>query len=159
MKEPSEKEVNSTKEKCILHEASTKISSKEKLVSIQTNRSWLKLVEAAKVRIYLPILAILPTLCNNEVPKMQYHRKCQSLFTLKRELESLKRKMLINEDSPNKQLKICESYKHPIRNKEPSSRILKKICLFCKKTKMLKGNITRERLILATQLLSQRMLH
>jgi len=68
MKEPSEKEINSPKEKCILHEASTKIDSKEKLVSFQTNRSWLTLVEAAKVRSYLPLLAIVPTLCNNEVP-------------------------------------------------------------------------------------------
>ena len=133
MKEPSEKEVNSTKEKCILHEASTKIDSKEKLVSFQTNRSWLTLVEAAKVRNYLPLLAILPTLCNNEVPKIQYHRKCRSLFTLKRELESLKRKMPINEDIQMSNLKSMNPINilKKIKNHHPES--FKKYVSFVKR--------------------------
>ncbi len=61
------------------------------LVSPESFDSWLTLLEAARVRAHTSILEANELLCENEVPKIFYHRTCRCLFTMKRSLEALKR--------------------------------------------------------------------
>jgi hypothetical protein len=84
------KEKKSPEDQCIIHQ--TVSDEDEHLVSPQSYNSWLTLLEAAKVRNHAPVLDIAKELADQEVPKIFYHRKCRSLFTVKRDLETLKRK-------------------------------------------------------------------
>lgn len=138
--------VSPEKEKCILHKHSIKIDKSEKLVELQNYESWLTLLEAAKVRNYAPVLELCTTLSGNEFPNIAYHRKCRSLFTMKKDLDSLKRKAIVIENEE------CSSSKRPKRNDAASHTLFEKECLFCGKPKLLKGTCSRERLIQATQL-------
>ena len=60
------------------------------LISPLSYESWVTLLEAAKVRKHDGILKIARNVKEGEVPVLFYHRKCRSVFTLKRDLESLK---------------------------------------------------------------------
>ena len=77
------------KNQCIIHMTASK-EDDEHLVSPQSYDSWFTLLEAAKVRNHAPILDIAKQLEDKEVPKIFYHRKCRSLFTMKRDLETEK---------------------------------------------------------------------
>lgn len=82
----------SSKDQCIIQYKTVSSEGDDFLVSPQSYDSRLTLLEAAKVRHHSPILEIAKLLEGNEVPKIFYYRKCRSLFTLKRDLETLKRK-------------------------------------------------------------------
>ena len=79
----------SAKNQCIIHMTASK-EDDEHLVSPQSYDSWFTLLEAAKVRNHAPILDIAKQLEGKEVPKIYNHRKCRSLFTMKRDLETEK---------------------------------------------------------------------
>ena len=78
------------KAKCIIHQAST--GEEEHLVSPQNFASWQSLLEAARLRNCTKILEAAKDLKEGEIPDPHHHRKCRSLFTMKRDLESLKHK-------------------------------------------------------------------
>ena len=78
---------------CIIHQQTSKDDEDEHLVNPKDYDSWQTLLEAAKVRNHTPILDIAKDLRENDVPTIHYHRKCRSLFTMKRELDTLKRKV------------------------------------------------------------------
>ena len=84
-KEPS-------KDQCIIHYKTVSNEDDDHLVSPQSYDSWQTLLEAAEVRNHFPILEIAKRLEGNEVPKIFYHQRCRSLFTMKRYLKTLKRK-------------------------------------------------------------------
>ena len=82
----------SSKDQCIIHYTTVSYEGDDHLVSPQSYDSWLTLLEATKVRNHFPILQIAKLLEGNEVPNIFYHRRCRSLFTMKRDLKTLKRK-------------------------------------------------------------------
>ena len=59
------------------------------LICPQTYDSWLTLLKAAETRKYDPITDAAKELGENEFPKIYYHRKCRSIFTMKRDLETI----------------------------------------------------------------------
>jgi hypothetical protein len=66
---------------------------------------------------------------------------------MKKDLDSLKRKASdVTEDEE------CSSSKRPKRSEASSQTLLENQCLFCEKTKLMKGTCSREKLIKATQL-------
>ena len=83
------KPVNHT---CILHSKSAATDSDDHLISPQSYESWLTLFEAAKIRNITPVLDVAQNLEEQEVPSIFYHRNFRSIFTLKRDLETIKRK-------------------------------------------------------------------
>ena len=89
---------------------------------------------------------IAKTVDENHIPSIAYHRKCRSLFTMKRDLESIKRK---REESVDE-----ESNPTKRRCRKPSSegRVYDPVCIFCSKVKFMKSPKTREKLIQAVQL-------
>ena len=90
------------------------------IVSIKDEASWKTLLEAAKVRDYQHLLGI------EDFQKVQYHRKCRQVFTMKRDLEKITKNK--NEKNVPKPL----PRKQHERNKT-SSHILPPRCIFCDK--------------------------
>ena len=130
---------------CIVHYKSSK---DEHLVTLQNYESWKTMLEAAKLRNFKPILDIANKLSEKETPTIYYHRNCRSLFTMKRNLDTLKRKsQQADEASENS----CTS-KRPSRRSSSEARVYDQICIFCNKDKFLKGSKSREKLTQAVQL-------
>lgn len=139
MGEPKDK-----KELCII--CLQKFENEDRSVSPQAYESWQTLLEAAKIRCHAPIIDVAKQLGTNEFPKIYYHRKCRSIFTMKRDLETLKRKAneSLDDDAGCTSKRLCR------RSKE--STVYNEICIFCNKVKFEKGSRTREKLTQAAQL-------
>jgi len=140
----------SVKRQCIIHISST-VEDVEQLVSPKTQESWLTLLEAAKVRNHAPVLELAERQ-TDEIPEIYYHRKCRSLFTMKRDLETLKRKS----SESSKDTAACTSGTTPKRPNRRStsveSRVYENVCIFCNKIKYQRNSKTREKLNQAVQL-------
>ena len=70
---------------CIIH--CTDDNSKP--ATLQGLESWKTLHRAAKIRKHTKILEIANGLGEGEVPDIQYHRKCRSIFTMKKDLRAI----------------------------------------------------------------------
>ena len=81
-------------DRCCIHYSSLKDN---KLVALSSLESWKTFLEAAKKRNHAFILEIASKSPDNEIPKLQYHKACRSMFTLKRDLEKIE---LADEDAP-----------------------------------------------------------
>ena len=102
---------------------------------------WLTLLEAAKIRKHKPILDIAVTLGENEIPgNLVYHRKCRSLFTVKRDLEASKSKV----DEASEVEESNNSAKRPCRRPSSETRVYNPVCIICNKDKYLKVPRSRE---------------
>ena len=64
------------------------------LVSLKDLESWKTLLNAAVIRNLEGILSIAKTLKEGEIPRISYHRKCRSIFTLKRDLKKLSQSVI-----------------------------------------------------------------
>ena len=138
-------EESKDKEQCIICAASNKRD--DHLVSPQTYESWQTLLEAAKVRSHHPIIDVAKHLGDKEVPKMYYHRKCRSVFTMRRDLETaMKRKASesLSDDTGSSSKRLCR--------RSSESRVYSAICIFCNKIKFQKSSGSREKLTQAVQL-------
>lgn len=94
-------------------------------------------MDEAAVRKHEGVLATSRTLEEGEVPEIYYHRKCCSLFTMKKDLEEL--------------TKIAQSHRmyniRPTSTANSSSRVYARNCVFCQKDKYVKGTRNREKLV------------
>ena len=84
MEEPKD-----NKEQCIICTKKAESDDHLPVVTLQTYESWQTLHEAAKIRSYTPIMELDKQLGDKEIPRIHYHRKCRSVFTMKRDLETL----------------------------------------------------------------------
>ena len=73
---------------CVIH-CSPNDETESKLISPQNINSWKTLITAAEIRNHTPILELAKKLSDGEVPDVKYHRKCRSIFTMKKDLERL----------------------------------------------------------------------
>ena len=60
-----------------------------RMAPLKDLESWKTLINAATIRNHEPILEIVKTLEEGELPKVTYHRQCRSVFTPKRNLDKL----------------------------------------------------------------------
>ena len=127
---------------CILHTISPE-NNEESLISPQNYRSWLTLLEAATVRQHEPILNVANVVENEQTPMIYYHRKCRSLFTMKYDLETLKRKA---SDECIDETDGSGFAKRPDRRSSLCGRVYEETCIFCNKMKYIKNHNTREKL-------------
>lgn len=137
-------------EQCIIHHGSVSTEDTH-VVTLKDYASWKTLLDAAKLRNHVPILQIAKSLKQDEIPNLGYHRQCRSLFTMKRDLEALKRKAEHTCDDDNDTDTNCEA-KRLSRTVSVESRIYARICIFCEQVKYVKRTQTREKLVQATQL-------
>ncbi len=139
------------KEVCIIC-ASNSSEKEDHLAMVKTFNSWQTLYEAARVRIHASILEVAKQLLEKEIPNIRYHRKCRSLFTIKRDLETMKRKAsegLIEDTDPSSP---STSSKRLCKRSRSESRVYDAVCIFCNKVKFLKSSRSRETLTQAIQL-------
>ena len=94
------------------------------LITPQTHESWQTLLKAAEIRDYAPITDAAKQVQENEIPKVHYHRKCRSVFTMKRDLHTLMKRKA--ETTPG-----CSSKRYSRRPSE--SRVYDPVCIFCGK--------------------------
>ena len=90
--------------------------------------SWKSLLKAATIRNHRLLLDLAENVKEGEIPHVSYHRKWRSLFTIKRDLESISQTAAAASQIP-------EFNKQRSRREEPSTtRTHPKICIFCQKT-------------------------
>ena len=70
---------------CIIHCS----SDDSKPATLQSVESWKSLLRAAQIRQHTPLLELSTGLQENQVPHIQYHRKCCSVFTMKCQLDAI----------------------------------------------------------------------
>ena len=134
--------------RCIIHFSACDDS--DALISPKDIKSWSTLYEAAKIRNHKPILEIAEHLNENEIPKnVMYHRKCRILFTIKRDLQTIKRR---REEASEEEGNGSTAKKRPSRRSTTDTRLYDPVCIFCNKEQYLKETRSREKLIKAVQL-------
>lgn len=143
---------------CIIHHETVSAEDCDHLVSPQTYNSYLTLLEAAKVRNHSAILDAAKLVKEGEVPKIFYHRKCRSIFTMKRDLETIKRQREESVSDVRLSAEASSVSKRPCRSSTLESRVYKPICIFCDKEKFVKGSKSREKLTQAVQLRADKTL-
>ena len=79
---------NSTSDGCIIHCT----DASDDLARIQSMELWKTLLNAATIRHHQAVLDVASNLPDGVVPNIKYHRKCRSTFTMKKLLESIKKK-------------------------------------------------------------------
>ena len=128
---------------CIIHCSD---EASDSLVTLKSLDSWQTLRRAAEIRQHGPVLSIAEPLKEGEVPNVQYHRKCRSIFTMKKTLDSILSKQ---DGSEPTEVSLRRSSRHL----PSTSTIHDKVCIFCgKSSKYLKRQNTREHLIQCTEL-------
>lgn len=120
------------KHPCIPHSNSVQTDSDDHLISSQSYEAWLTLFEAAKISKFTPVLDVAENLEDHEVLSIFYLSKCRSIFTINRDLETIKRK---NQNPQNEEVEdfIQATTK---RNVTPPTRVYSKDCIFCKRVKL-----------------------
>ena len=130
---------------CIIHHESVR-NYEEGLTSPQDLSSWKTLLKAAEIRNHQPILNIAANTEEGKIPEIYYHRKCRSLFTMKKSLESISKQKQFtgDQEDPDKQERRASNRQVPAS----TSRVYEAVCLFCNKiSKYTKGENTRENLV------------
>ena len=79
---------NSTSDSCIIHCA----NASDALVDIQYMESWKTLLNAATIHHHQGVLDVASNLSDGVILNIKCHRKCRSKFTMKKLLESIKKK-------------------------------------------------------------------
>ena len=111
------------------------------LVRPKDEESWSTLVRAAAVRKHKPLFDIAETLNEGEIPGIYYQRKCRSVFTMKKLLETISKQQGTDNQEPT------TAKRTSIRQSPTTSTTYEHVCIFCeKKSKYLKGTRNRETL-------------
>lgn len=128
---------------CIIH---CSADDSDALVYPQDLNSWKSLLRAAEIRQHTPVLDLAVDLEEGKIPDVQYHRKCRSIFTMKRDLDSILSKGTSVDPS-------TLSSRRSSRGTPSTSRVYDQICIFCNKSsRYLKGQKTREPLVQCIEL-------
>ena len=133
--------------RCIIHSPS--VSKGERLCTSRNFQSWQNLLEAAKVRHHMPLLSVAETLEGEQIPNIAYHRTCRVQFTMKRELEMLKRKGHSSDEDLGEKTSV-KRLQRELPSRE--TRVYEAVCIFCRRNKYIKKENSREKLIQARQL-------
>ena len=128
--------------------------SKSTLTKLKKEETWKKIVEAAKIRSYKPVLELAATHETNLPSDVSYHRECQQMFTLKSTLESIKKNSNIQKEKEQQKkgslqslLNSCQdfetsapsapqlrsSFNLPSSTSSASNTLLPELCIICNK--------------------------
>eukprot|EP00745_Piridium_sociabile_P027749 TRINITY_DN44663_c0_g1_i3.p1 TRINITY_DN44663_c0_g1~~TRINITY_DN44663_c0_g1_i3.p1 ORF type:complete len:1606 (-),score=395.32 TRINITY_DN44663_c0_g1_i3:590-5317(-) len=126
---------------CIIHCSNDET---DKLTSPESVDSWKTVLNAAEIRKHGPILEIAKGLHEDEIPQIQYHRKCRSIFTMKKLLQKLQASKEKDVEATDNE----EATKRPSRQGPSSCRTYAPVCIFCQKeNKYCTRQRTREPLV------------
>ena len=123
---------------------------------IKDQASWETLLNAAKIRKFEPLIELDKNLGQSNIPAIKYHRKCRSLFTLKRDFQKL------NSENGKTLLPTSSNIRSSNRNSSSSQRRecekLPFSCIFCQKTKRVRGTETKEKLNLCVEFRADKLI-
>ena len=111
---------------CIIHCS----DDESLLISPKDLDSWKSLLKAATIRNHVPLHDLAENAKDGEIPPVTYHRKCRSLFTMKRELEKVSQTTV--EETP--EFNVSSEEQRPRRQEPSTSRTQPEIWIFCEKT-------------------------
>ena len=134
--------------RCIIHCSN---DNSRELTSPQNTESWATLLRAAEIRDHKPLLDVSKTLKDGEIPNVLYHRKCRSIFTLKRDLDKISKECKKTEDDASDSDAVDRRFS--IRGAPSTSTTYERVCIFCRKnSKYPRGSRSREVLIQCSEL-------
>ena len=142
-------------DKCIIHFEQV---TREHLVELKDQESWKTLLNAAKIRKFKTVIELGKNLGESDIPAVKYHRKCRSLFTLKRDMQKS------NSENDKTFLPASSNIRSSNRNSTSSQcRECEKLpfnCRFCQQTwtKRVKGTETKEKLNLCVELRADKLI-
>ena len=112
-------------ERCIIHCS----DDESLLISPKDLDSWKSLLRAASIRNHVPLHDLAENAKDGEIRPVTYHRKCRSLFTMKRELEKVSQTTV--EETP--EFNVGSEEQRPRRQEPSTSRTYPELCIFCEK--------------------------
>lgn len=80
------------------------------LTKLQSEATWKKIVQAAKIRNYKPVLDIVESREMNPPVDFSYHRDCYQVFTMKTMLDRLQKKSNWQKEKEERNMKTLQSY-------------------------------------------------
>ena len=124
---------------CIIHCT----NDSEELTALRDIRSWESLLKAAEIRQYNPVLDLAEKSKDGEIPGICYHRKCRSIFTIKKDLDRI---FKAKGTTGNAEFSMSQE-RRSSRGPPAKGTTYDRICIFCnKESKYGKGQQTREKL-------------
>ena len=75
-----------------MHCADDTVKSPSPLITPVSHQSWKTLLDAAATRQHATLMDVAKGLKEGDIPGIQYHRECRSIFTLKKSLDAIKEK-------------------------------------------------------------------
>lgn len=126
--------------KCIIHCS----DDTDNLITPKSVDSWNTLLRAAQIRQHDPILELAKDTPEGEIPALNYHRKCRSIFTMKKALAGI---------IAQKKKTTSGGHARVGRASPSTSTTYEANCIFCqKKNKYAKRQKTREVLVKCREL-------
>ena len=148
---PKKRTCLDTRSGCIIHCT----DESGELSALHDIQSWKSLLRAAEIRQYKPILDLVESLKDEEIPDICYHRKCRSIFTMKKDLERISK----DEGTSCNSKSSTSQDRRSSRGPSAKGTTYERICIFCnKESKYGKGKQTREKLIQCSDLRSDQMI-
>ena len=121
------------------------------LTTLRYIRSWESLLKAAEIRQYKPVLDLAEKSKDGEIPGICYHRKCRSIFTMKKDLDRI---FKANGTTGNPEFSMSQE-RRSSRGPLGKGNTYERICMFCnRESKYGKAQQRREKLIQCSDLRS-----
>lgn len=142
---------------CIIHTSDE--PPENNLITPKDDRSWQTLLNAAHVRKHAPLLEIAARLKKGQVPLVYYHKSCRSVFTMKRDLDTIEKKKTVKSNQMENIDAAVNLELRVLPNRSPTtSRIYNKLCIFCDRIKYKKKERTKEKLLQCVELRADKTL-
>lgn len=121
------------------------------LTALHDIRSWESLLKAAEIKQYETVLDLAEKWKDGEIPGICYHRKCRSIFTMKKDLDRI---FKAKGTTGNPEFSMSQE-RRSSRGPPAKGTTYDRICIFCNREgKYGKGKQTRENLIQCSDLRS-----
>ena len=108
---------------CIIHCTDNRTD----LDTLKDEESWKTLLKAAEIRQHQALLELAKSLSEGEIPTVYYHRKCRSVFTMKKLLDKISHKTASDHD--NQELTAARRLSN--RCSPTTSTTYERLCIFC----------------------------
>ena len=122
---PKKRTCLDTRSGCIIHCT----DESGELSALHDIQSWKSLLKAAEIRQCKPILDLVESLKDEEIPDICYHRKCRSIFTMKKDLERISK----DEGTSCNSKSSTSQDRRSSRGPSAKGTTYERICIFCNK--------------------------
>ena len=134
---PTKKARKEPMETCIIHMSSAQNDPQIRTM-VKNSQSWDPLLDAAKIRNFIPILDLAAGCQPGEIPDVKYHKNCRSMFVMKKNLERIQNQQSVSGETQSDEELVRKSARKSDKN---AGRLFDDNCIFCdKKVRYIKAN-------------------